>query len=156
MADIKELFAGGSLSCEEFTEKLAESGLVILDGCEEDYVSAGRVAELQSMLQNAEAEYEAKLAKQRASSALTMELAKNGAMNPALAASVIGFDDICGSDEEVKHAAEEKVKLLMKSEPYMFAGRSEPTFSTGSAHTGSVVDTDSMSDSEYYSYRKTI
>ena len=155
MADIKELFADGSLNCEEFTEKLAEAGLVILEGCASDYVSASREAELTGELQSVRDELERKLASQRASSALKLELAKNGAMNPDLAATVIGCDGISGSDEEVRLSAVEKVKLLMKSDPYMFkSGSAEASFSTGSTHTGAVIDTDSMSDSEYYSYRK--
>lgn len=154
MADIKDLFAGGSLSCEEFTEKLAEAGLVILEGSAADYVPAGRADALASELQNARADFEERLTAQRASSALRLELTKNGAINPALAESVVGYDGIRGSDDEVRLAAESKVRCLMESDPYMFAPKAEPSFSTGSTHGGTAPDPDSMSDSEYYSYRK--
>ncbi|MBR6808072.1 MAG: hypothetical protein IKM46_06815 [Clostridia bacterium] len=154
MADIKELFGGGSLSCEEFTEKLAAAGLVILEGSADDFVSASREAELQGELQSVRDELERKLDAHRVSYAVKLELAKRGAINPELAAGVIGCDGIGGSDEEIRLAAEDRVRLLMKSEPYMFKGAPEPSFSTGSTHTGAVLDTDSMSDSEYYSYRK--
>ena len=154
MADIKELFGGGNLSCEEFTKKLADAGLVILEGKAGDYVSASRESELRGELQNVRDEHEGKLAAHRISSALKLELARCGAVNPELAAIAIGSDGISGSDEEIRLAAEGKVKLLMKSDPYMFKSSSEPSFSTGSTHAGAVPDTDSMSDSEYYSYRK--
>lgn len=154
MADIKELFGGGNLSCEEFTKKLADAGLVILEGKAGDYVSASRESELRGELQNVRDELEGKLAAHRISSALKLELARCGAVNPELAAIAIGSDGISGSDEEIRLAAEGKVKLLMKSDPYMFKSSSEPSFSTGSTHAGAVPDTDSMSDSEYYSYRK--
>jgi hypothetical protein len=154
VADIKELFGGGNLSCEEFTKKLADAGLVILEGKAGDYVSASRESELRGELQNVRNELEGKLAAHRISSALKLELARCGAVNPELAAIAIGSDGISGSDEEIRLAAEGKVKLLMKSDPYMFKSSSEPSFSTGSTHAGAVPDTDSMSDSEYYSYRK--
>ncbi len=154
MADIKELFGGGNLSCEEFTKKLADAGLVILEGKAGDYVSASRESELRGELQSVRDELEGKLAAHRISSALKLELARCGAVNPELAAIAIGSDGISGSDEEIRLAAEGKVKLLMKSDPYMFKSSSEPSFSTGSTHAGAVPDTDSMSDSEYYSYRK--
>ncbi len=158
MADIKELltklFDNESFKSEEFTEKLAEAGLVILEGKAGDYVSVSRESELQGELQSVRDELEGKLATQRISSALKLELARCGAVNPELAAIAIGSDGISGSDEEIRLAAEGKVKLLMKSDPYMFKSSSEPSFSTGSTHAGAVPDTDSMSDSEYYSYRK--
>ena len=154
MADIRTLFAGGSLSCDEFMEKLSEAGFVILQGKAEDYIPASRESEFGEKLQSARAEFEEKLTKERAVGALKLELVKLGAMNPALAASVIGCDGICGSDDEIKLAAESKVKFLKQTEPYMFASVAEESFSTGSMHSALMLDTESMSDSEYYSYKK--
>jgi len=154
VADIKELFGEGSLSGEEFAERLAEAGLVILEGRECDYVPVSRAEALASELQSVRADFEERLSLQRASSALKLELTRYGAINPALAESVVGYDGICGSDEDVRLAAEGKVKRLMESDPYMFVSKTEPSFSTGCSHAGSAADPDSMSDSEYYSYRK--
>lgn len=159
MKSIGEIFEGGSLSGEEFESRLKDAGIVLLDAVEGGYVPASRELELTEALEKQKQSHEASLKSVKARAALVCELTRSGAHNPALAAGAIGLDGLDGDDAALAKGAKEKVALFKSSEPYMFAEEglsSAAAFSTGLRHQSQSVDPDSMSDSEYYRYRKTI
>lgn len=144
--DIGEIFDGRALTGEEFEEAMRRSGLSIS--------KEGREDELTLQLEREREAHGEELRRLRASSALRYELLKEGAQNPDIAATALGVDGICGDDGEIAAAAHSRVAALKRSDPYMFraAGGAGSTYSTGARHGGAGADTDSMSDSEYYSY----
>ncbi len=153
MKNIRELFGEGALSGEEFESLLEREGLVLMDAVEGGYVPASRERELEEKFSAERQGFEKTLAEQRARSALKLELTRRGAHNPNLAAVAIGLDGLGGDEAELTSAAARKVASLMESEPYMFAsGEASAVVSTGAPHARGAVDTDSMSDADYYRY----
>lgn len=118
-----------------------------------------------------------KISETKGKSILEEELEKRGAINPPLAAALIGaamdYDD--GGEPEESEIVE-AIDMLSLSEPYMFRSESAEEASgssgaeaevmsdsenemqegavpsTGGDHTGAVFSADMMSDSEYYKH----
>ena len=144
--NIGELFNGQALTVEEFEDVMQQAGLSL--------TKAGREEELCSALEREREAHGEELRRLRAESALRYELIREGAQNPDIAASAIGVEGICGDDREMAAEAHTRVAELKRSDPYMFrvAGMRGATYSTGAQHGTAATDTDSMSDSEYYSF----
>ena len=145
--DVREFFEGGVLSGDDFADRLAAEGYVIMKSVEGGYVPS-------SSLDERERAFRTEMTRERAINALKYELLKNGAHNPALAATAIGIDGLEGEASAVEEAARAKVANLKASEPYMFGSAAVTGgVSTGASHGGAATDPDMMSDSEYYRYK---
>ena len=150
MSKIDDIFAGRALSREEFEAALADSGLVLLDDVDGGYVPSSRERELESEMESERERFSAELKKVRAEGILRETLIRSGAHNPALASRAIDMGTIVGDEASMISAAESKVASLKASDPYMFREVGTEVISTGASHGVSSVDTDMMSDSEYY------
>lgn len=147
MSKIDDIFAGRALSRDEFEAALADSGLVILEDVEGGYVSSSKV---RSDMQSEREKFSDELRRVRAEGILREALVRSGAHNPALASRAIDMDSITGDEAAMITAAESKVATLRSTDPYMFREERAQVISTGAPHGTSSVDTDMMSDSEYY------
>lgn len=77
------------------------------------------------------------------------ELARQGALNPALAAMVVDVSGLESAEDTASELAA-RVDALRRSESYLFIGRGDG-MATGLSHGGTETDADQMSDYDYYS-----
>lgn len=150
MSKIDEIFASHSISREEFDSALAESGLMLLENVEGGYVPSSKANELSREIESQRERYDGEIKKIRAEGVLRETLIRAGVHNPALAMRTIDMGSIVGSEAEMQSAAQAKVASLKASDPYMFRQENVSVISTGASHGVSGVDTEMMSDSEYY------
>ena len=150
MSKIDEIFESHSINREEFETALAESGYTLLESVEGGYVPASKARELTSEIESQRERFDGELKKIRAEGILREALIRAGVHNPVVASRAIDMDSIVGSEAEMQSAAQARVASLKASDPYMFRGESVSLVSTGAYHGVSSVDTDMMSDSEYY------
>ena len=137
MADLSEIFGGARLSLDEFLIKAGEVGAEI-----------GDTRELRQS-------YENELMSVKRSYALEKELDRSGAKNRELISKVINMDSVTYDDEGF-HGIAEQITSLRQSDPYLFempvksASVQSHRLSTGMPHIHEPLDTDSLSDSDYY------
>lgn len=77
------------------------------------------------------------------------ELARQGALNPALAAMVVDVSGLESAEDTASELAA-RVDALRRSDSYLFIGRGDG-MATGLSHGAGETDVDSMSDYDYYS-----
>lgn len=77
------------------------------------------------------------------------ELARQGALNPALAAMVVDVSGLESAEDTASELAA-RVDALRRSDSYLFIGRGDG-MATGLSHGAGETDADSMSDYDYYS-----
>ena len=138
MADLSEIFGSGKLSYDEFLIKAGEMGSEI-----------GDIGELRQS-------YENELKSVKRNAALERELDRAGVKNRALITKVIDMDSV-SVDEDGVHGITEQLSALRESDPYLFedkhqsASQAQPhTIRTGIAHRHEPLDSDSLSDADYY------
>lgn len=136
MADLSEIFGDTKLSYDEFLVKVGEFGAEI-----------GDTRELRQC-------YEEELREIRRSSALERELDRAGARNRGIISKVIDMNAVT-VDEDGVHGIREQLDALRASDPYLFdTAQSSPTqprtLRTGMPHGHEPLDSDSLSDADYY------
>lgn len=143
MADLSEIFGGEKLSYDEFLMKAGEMGREIGD--------------LADMRQS----YESEILSVKRNAALERELDRSGAKNRSLITKVIDLDSV-EIDEDGVHGIAEQIDALRESDPYLFesAAPQSPTqprtIRTGIAHRHEPLDSDSLSDKDFYKQVKKI
>lgn len=138
MADISEIFGDGRLSYDEFVMKAGELGREI-----------GDLGELRRS-------YETELLSVKRNAALERELDRSGAKNRSLITKVIDLDSV-KVDEDGVHGIAEQISALRESDPYLFDDAPKPSeekahilFRTGMEHRSEPLDSDSLSDADFY------
>lgn len=136
MADLSEIFGESKLSYDEFLIKAGELGAEIGDTRE---LRQAFTEELNAV---------------KRSSALERELDKAGAKNRDLITKIIDMTTVSVDDDGV-HGIAEQLSSLRESDPYLFenasVGQKLPrTMRTGMPHGHEPLDTDSLSDADYY------
>lgn len=146
---LDELFGGKALTYEDFSSALEKSGKKLGDISGGDFIPASREAELLGEIESLKSHFEEQVQAVRAEAALKSELIRQGAYNPEAAAAIIVKDGIQWDSNDIKSEVAARVEALKSSDSYLFHSSGD-SFSTGAAHAAASVDTDSMSDSEYY------
>lgn len=136
MADLSEIFGSGKLSYDEFLIKAGEMGSEI-----------GDIGELRQS-------YENELKSVKRNAALERELDRAGVKNRALITKVIDMDSV-SVDEDGVHGIAEQLTSLRESDPYLFEderqhSQSAPHIRTGMTHRSEPLDSDSLSDADFY------
>lgn len=144
--DVNEIFGGGALTSDEFEQRLLDTGMTLSNSAE--------ISRLNSELESEKNRHEEEIMRIKAESALKYELYRAGAQNPEVAAAAIGLGELSQNTDELSSRMRERVAAFKRAEPYMFRTADDPVklYSTGGAHTGACIETDTMSDAEYYSY----
>lgn len=136
MADISEIFGSEKLSYDEFLIKASELG--------SEFGDVGEVRRA----------YESEILSVKRAAALERELDKSGAKNRGLITKIIDLDSIEVDGDEV-HGIAEQISALRESDPYLFDNSPASPAQVRSIHTGiphrhETVDSDSLSDADFY------
>lgn len=127
--NIQKLFGDEALSYAEFMSRAEQSGMRIGD------------------LAETEAAHQKELDGVHIAHELERGLEKFGAKNGALVKKAIDMSTVRVENGKVS-GLNEQLEALFASDPYLFREREQTR--TGAEHGSSAIDTDSMTDAEFY------